>query len=60
MAESSIEWTDAATGADMMRARDEGAFPVTASPLLKLAGRKGGDPQFWPAGDWPREWPEAR
>lgn len=27
---------------------------------LRLRDKKGGDPSEWPAGDWPREFPEVR
>jgi protein gp37 len=47
-------------GADMMRSRDEGAFPVVASPLLKLKSKKGGDLSELPADLRVREMPEVR
>lgn len=28
-----------------------------ASPILKLSDRKGGDPDEWPPGNWPRQFP---
>jgi protein gp37 len=46
-------------GADMMRSRDEGAFPVVASPLLKLKSKKGGDLSELPKDLRVREMPEV-
>ena len=48
------------TGADMMRARDEGAFPVVASPLLKLKSKKGGDIEELPKDLRVRQMPQVR
>jgi protein gp37 len=28
--------------------------------IANASDRKGGDPRFWPPGDWPREFPEVR
>lgn len=36
------------------------AFHDNARHPLKLKDKKGGDPSEWPAGDWPREFPEVR
>jgi protein gp37 len=34
-----------------------GANPFADGKALRLADRKGGSPEEWPAGDFPREWP---
>lgn len=47
-------------GADFMRARDEGAFPVAIHDALPLHNRKGGDPSEWPESLRVRQFPEAR
>lgn len=33
--------------------------PVFVKQIANPQDRKGGDPQFWPAGNWPREFPEV-
>lgn len=38
--------------------RRSGARPFTKQ-IATTADRKGGKPEFWPAGDWPREFPHA-
>lgn len=46
------------SGREMMRARDEGAFPVRALPLLRLRASKGGDPEEWSPDLRVREYPQ--
>ena len=47
-----------ANGKDMMRARDEGAFPVRWSLPLKLKNKKGSDMREWPEPLRVRQFPE--
>jgi protein gp37 len=47
------------SGAEMQRARDEGAFPVDVFEQLELRDPKGGDPAEWPEDLRVREFPRA-
>lgn len=36
-----------------------GSLPVADGASFWLRNRKGGNPSEWPAGDWPREFPNG-
>jgi protein gp37 len=50
-----IEWARSI----VQQCRDAGV-PVFTKQIANAVDRKGGNPEHWPPGDWPREFPEPR